>query len=65
MRAVKQDKYGGPEALYMGENKMPELGSKQVLVEVHGTAVNRADLLMVQDLFMLYEEYSIQKNVYF
>lgn len=52
MRLVKQDKYGGPETLYIADQEhMPEPGHKQLLVEVHGTAVNRADLLMSKGLY--------------
>lgn len=45
MRAVVMDSFGGSEVMYLGE--VPDLhpGQGEVLVRVHATALNRADLL--------------------
>jgi putative PIG3 family NAD(P)H quinone oxidoreductase len=49
MRAVTQDKAGGPEVLYVVEiADPPSPGPGEILVEVVATAVNRADLLQSQ-----------------
>lgn len=45
MRAVVLTEYGGPEVLRVGEAPDPEPGPEDVLVRVHATALNRADLL--------------------
>ena len=45
MRAIVLTEYGGPEVLRVGEAPDPEPGPEDVLVRVHATALNRADLL--------------------
>ncbi len=45
MRAVVVTEFGGPEVLAMRERPQPELVAGSVLVRVHATAVNRADIL--------------------
>ncbi|MGD9889659.1 MAG: NAD(P)H-quinone oxidoreductase [Dehalococcoidia bacterium] len=45
MRAVVLTEYGGPEVLRIGEAPDPDVGPEEVLVRVHATALNRADLL--------------------
>ena len=45
MRAVVITRPGGPEVLEVREVERPEPGSGEVLVRVHATALNRADLL--------------------
>lgn len=45
MRAVVLESYGGPEVLTIREVPEPVAGPEEVLVEVHSTALNRADLL--------------------
>lgn len=45
MRAVVIESYGGPEVLRVAEVPLPEPAPDEVLVRVHATAVNRADLL--------------------
>lgn len=47
MRAIKQDDFGGPENLYVGEVEIPKPAANQILVKVYGSAVNRADTLLV------------------
>ena len=48
MRAILIDGIGGPEVLSLGEVAPPEPGAKQLLVRVHASAINRADLLQCQ-----------------
>jgi tumor protein p53-inducible protein 3 len=45
MKAVTITEFGGPENLKVAEVAEPSFGEQQVLVEVHATALNRADLL--------------------
>ncbi len=45
MRAVVLDSHGGPEVLVLREVPDPAAGPEEVVVEITGTAVNRADLL--------------------
>lgn len=40
MRAVRYDQYGPPEVLHLTETPVPEPGSGEVLVEVHGASAN-------------------------
>jgi putative PIG3 family NAD(P)H quinone oxidoreductase len=48
MKAVVITKFGGPEVLALQEVPTPQPGPGQVLVRVHATALNRADLLQRQ-----------------
>lgn len=43
MKAALWDKYGPPEVIYLGEAPKPEPKSKELLVRVHATTVNRND----------------------
>ncbi|UQX02334.1 NADP-dependent oxidoreductase [Streptomyces sp. RerS4] len=43
MRAIGQDRFGGPEVLKVVEAERPEPGVAEVLVRVHATAVNPTD----------------------
>jgi len=45
MKAVVLDKFGGPENMRIGDVGMPEVKDDHVLIKVHATAVNRADVL--------------------
>lgn len=45
MRAVVITRPGGPEVLELREVERPEPGASEVLVRVHATALNRADLM--------------------
>lgn len=48
MRAVQINQPGGPENLYIGQVPIPTPGSKEVLIQVKATAINRADTLQVR-----------------
>ena len=48
MKAVVIKEFGGPEVLAIQETPTPQAGPGQVLVRVHATALNRADLLQRQ-----------------
>src|SRR5258705_9913882 len=48
MKAVVITKFGGPEVLALQEVPTPQPGPGKVLVRVHATALNRADLLQRQ-----------------
>jgi NADPH:quinone reductase-like Zn-dependent oxidoreductase len=43
MRAVVQDRYGGPEVLRLEEVEPPVAKADEVLVRIHATTVNRTD----------------------
>lgn len=45
MKAVRVKEPGGPEQLDLGTYEKPVPGPKELLVQVHATALNRADLL--------------------
>ncbi|XP_033844160.1 quinone oxidoreductase PIG3 [Periophthalmus magnuspinnatus] len=51
MRAVCVDEPGGPETLQIQTIPRPEPGPGEVLVRVHATALNRADLLQRRGLY--------------
>src|ERR1044072_7916609 len=44
MRAVRYDRYGGPEVLSAGDVPRPSPGPGQVLVRVHASSVNPMDV---------------------
>lgn len=45
MKAVQLKQTGGAEHFYIGECPTPPLNKNQILVKVHATAINRADIL--------------------
>jgi NADPH:quinone reductase len=45
MRYIGYGEGGGPEVLHIAEGPVPEIGSREVLIEVHFAGVNRPDLL--------------------
>jgi tumor protein p53-inducible protein 3 len=51
MKAVQMSSFGGPEVLYIGE--VPDLSPEadELLVRIHATALNRADLLQRKGLY--------------
>lgn len=51
MRAVVLLKHGGPEVLAVSETPEPVPGPEEILVRVHATALNRADLLQRMGLY--------------
>ena len=51
MRAVVLESHGGPEVLVVREVPVPQPGPDEVLVRVHATALNRADLLPRRGLY--------------
>jgi tumor protein p53-inducible protein 3 len=48
MKAILFDQPGGPEVLYLGEAPQPTPSVDELLVQVHATAVNRAEVLQRQ-----------------
>lgn len=50
MQAVVFDKPGGPEELRVSEVPNPEPGDRDVVIDVHATALNRVDLLQRRGL---------------
>lgn len=51
MKAIVLEQYGGPEVLAIKEIPTPRPGPGSVLVEIHATALNRADLLQRRGLY--------------
>jgi len=51
MRAVVLREHGGPEVLAVSESASPVAGPEEVLVRVHATALNRADLLQRMGMY--------------
>ncbi|XP_048084704.1 quinone oxidoreductase PIG3 isoform X1 [Alosa alosa] len=51
MLAVCVDDPGGPEKLYVGRVPRPQLKAGEILIKVHTTALNRADLLQRRGLY--------------
>ena len=51
MKAVVLTEYGGPEVLRFADIADPQPGPEEVLVQVHSTALNRADLLQRMGLY--------------
>src|SRR6185369_14299160 len=48
MKAVVITRFGGPEVLEIKDVPAPQPGPDEILVRVHGSALNRADLLQRQ-----------------
>ena len=48
MRAIVRDRFGGPEELGMGEVEAPTPGDGDVVVRVHASSVNSADLRILR-----------------
>lgn len=48
MKAITFYKYGGPEVLQMEEVEKPVAGDQEILVRIHATAVNSADVRLRQ-----------------
>ena len=49
MRAAQFEKPGGPENLKCGGAQIPSVRSKEILIKVFATAINRADTLQVNN----------------
>ncbi|MDX1940728.1 MAG: NAD(P)H-quinone oxidoreductase [Saprospiraceae bacterium] len=45
MKAILLREHGGPEVLTFGEHRSPKPATNEILVKVHATALNRADIL--------------------
>lgn len=48
MRAIVRDRFGGPEELAMGEVEAPTPGDGDVIIRVHASSVNSADLRVLR-----------------
>jgi putative PIG3 family NAD(P)H quinone oxidoreductase len=51
MKAIVVTAPGGPEKLELGEVDEPELGEREILIEVRAAALNRADLLQRRGVY--------------
>ncbi|HEX2676009.1 MAG TPA: NAD(P)H-quinone oxidoreductase [Polyangiales bacterium] len=51
MRAVVFEQSGGPEVLRLADVAAPEPGEREIAIEVHASALNRADLLQRRGLY--------------
>ena len=51
MKAILLKKFGGAEEMYLGETHRPIISEEEVLVKIHATALNRADLLQRRGLY--------------
>lgn len=51
MKAIVFDQPGDESVLHMGDVERPKLGAQDIRIRVHGTAVNRADLLQRMGLY--------------
>lgn len=51
MKAILFNEFGAADQLYLGHTEPPSITSEEVLVKVHATALNRADLLQRQGLY--------------
>lgn len=51
MRAVQIEKSDSGNRLVLGESPAPKLGAGQILIDVAGSAVNRADLMQARGLY--------------
>lgn len=51
MKAVVFSHRGGPDVLHVADVPEPQLGERQLLIDVHATALNRADLLQRRGLY--------------
>lgn len=45
MKAIVLKTFGEPDVLVMGERDKPVPNNQEILIKVHATAINRADLL--------------------
>lgn len=45
MKAILVEEHGGPEHLTLGEHEAPSPSAEELLVRVHATALNRADIM--------------------
>ena len=45
MKAIISKTFGGPDVLQLGEAPIPQINDHEILIEVHASALNRADTL--------------------
>jgi len=48
MKAIVQDRYGGPEALEFAEIDRPPLGDRDALVRVHAASIHFGDQMIMR-----------------
>ena len=48
MKAIVQDRYGGPEALELAEIDRPPLGDRDALVRVHAASIHFGDQMIMR-----------------
>lgn len=51
MKAIVLSEYGDPDVLHVGEVSTPTIAADELLVRVHASALNRADLLQRRGLY--------------
>lgn len=63
MKRVQYDRYGGPEEMYMGDFKLPELGPNDVRVVVRAAAINPFDWKLRRGAMKLFMNRSFPKGM--
>ncbi len=63
MKRIQYDRYGGPEQMYMSEFDLPELGPKEVRVDVRAAAINPFDWKLRQGAMKLFMSRSFPKGM--
>jgi NADPH:quinone reductase-like Zn-dependent oxidoreductase len=48
MRAIVRDRFGGPDELHLGDVEQPTPGEEDVVIRVHASSVNSADLRILR-----------------
>ncbi|MCP3446062.1 NAD(P)-dependent alcohol dehydrogenase [Bradyrhizobium sp. CCGUVB14] len=63
MKRVQYDRYGGPEEMYIGEFKLPDLGPNEVRVAVRAAAINPFDWKLRRGAMKLFMNRSFPKGM--